>query len=319
MALGVVIMAVGALGLAGCVETRTVAGSSTTCAQPTTHNDGFFQNRSLYYRVSTQPDPLNAGTTWVCYRIKAPNQPETAGRIDVNPTTATSAVSVTSDLSSRACTTAPGNLVLTPHPIEQGEVLDTPFYIDAFAGLGGSTTVGSAGAWLCVEAAGFKQRLMVTGPGVDEPDVVLNSDPSPGPIVDTTPPPAGLPSSSCAENAFGPSTEHINAHLNGRDLFLYTARPADNEVHICARVSGTPSGGGRLSVKAATSQVVDIRQSSDLSPCTQDVVVVSSPALAIRISPVGQNPPSICVQGTRYTVVTGPVPPVVSFTPDPST
>ena len=136
------------------------------------------------------------------------------------------------------------------------------------------------------------------------------------PLVDTTPQPAGLPSSSCAEAAFGTPNELINAHVNGRDLFLYVARPADNEAHVCARVSGTPSGGGHLSVKAAASQVVDIQQSTDLSPCTEDLVVTSNPAIAIRMSPLGDNPPSICVGGTRYTVVTGPVPPIVSFTAD---
>lgn len=76
------------------------------------------------------------------------------------------------------------------------------------------------------------------------------------------------------------------------------------------------SGGGHLRVKAATSQIVDVQQSSDITPCTQDVVVLSNPPMAIRRSPLGQMPASICVNNTRYAIVTGPLPPVVSFTPD---
>jgi hypothetical protein len=299
------------LGVAGCVDVQNVAGVSGTCTSPTTLHDGFFQNRTVAFRVATQPDPLNEKETWVCFRVKPASQPEQAGRIDVNPTTGVGAVTVTTDLSSRACASGPSNLIPPPHPIEQGEVLDTPFYIDGYA-----TISGGLSAWVCVEAAGFKQRVLVNAPTVDDPDVVVNSDTAPPPMADTTPPPAALPSSACAENAFGTPTEHVNVHLNGRDLFLYTSRPADNEAHICARVSGTPSGGVRVSVKAAPSQIVDVQTSSDLSPCTQDVVVTSNPPVAIRMSPAGQTPPSVCVGATRHTIVTGPVPPIVSVARD---
>lgn len=293
------------LGVAGCVDTNNVAGVSATCTQPSTLNDGFLENRNVVFRVATQTDPLNERNTWICYRVKGPNGVDQGGRIDVEPHTSVSGVEVTTDLSSRACATA-GNLIPPPHPIESGELAGTPFYIDAFA----STAPPSA--WLCIEAGGFKERVKVTGPAANEAEVVVNSDTAPPPIADTTPPPAGLPSSGCAENAYGTPTEHVNAHLNGHDLFVYTAKPADNEAHVCARVSGEPAAGVHLAVKAAVSQIVDVKTSTDITPCTEDVVVVSNPALAIRKSPAGQSPPSICVNGTRYTVVTGPVPPIVS-------
>jgi hypothetical protein len=222
---------------------------------------------------------------------------------------------VTTDLDSRACTTAPSNVLPGPHPVEQGEVLDTPFYLDAYYSM---TDPGDRG-WLCVEAGPIKQRVLVDWDigTVDGPDVVVNSDPTPQAIQDTTPPPAGKASTTCSAGAYGAANELVNAHLSGRDLFLYTARPADDEVHLCARLSSPQlSGGGHLRVKAAPSQVVDVQQSADISPCTREVVVLSNPPMAIRTTPVGQTPPSICVNSTRYTVVTGPVPPVVSFTAD---
>lgn len=300
-------------GLAGCVRTATVSGVSNTCANPTTLNDGFFGNRTVYFRVSTQTDPLDPSTSWICYRIKAGNQPETAGRIDVNPNTEVNpGPSVKADTDSRACTTTAGNEMPTPHPIQQGTVAETPFYIDGYMSNFGTRT------WLCVEVGAVKYRFLVNlTSGINDPDVVLNSDNAPGAIADTTPPPAGQPSTSCSAGAYGPASENINAHIAGRDLFLYNARPADDEVHICARLS-SPSGsaGGHLRVKAAAGQVVDVQQSSDITPCTNDLIVLGNPAMALRTSPIGQTPVSICVNSTRYTVVTGPVPPVVTFERD---
>ena len=306
--LGVVAMAaIAMLGIAGCVETREVAGVSGTCTQPTTLNDGFFANRSIFFRVATQTNPTDPQTHWLCYRVKVAGQPEQAGRVDVNATTEAWGTRVTNDTASRSCATMSGNLIPPPHPIEQGEVLETPFYIDAGSNL--------ATAALCVEVGAVKQRVAVELTGaLNDPDVIVNSDTAPPPPTDTTPPPVGKASSACAAGTFGPASELINAHLSGRDLFLYTAQPANDEVHVCARLSGPgASGGVRLSVKAAVNQIVDIQQSGDISPCTNDVVVLSNPPLAIRTSPAGQLPASVCVNNTRFTVLAGPIPPVVTF------
>jgi hypothetical protein len=306
--------------VSGCIDTNTVPGVSEACTQPATLNDGFFANRGVFFRVSTQTNPADPQTTWICYRAKIAGQPEQAGRIDVNTTTSIPVPQVTNDLSSRACATGP-NWVPGPHPIEEGEVLDTPFYIDAFLRLvnGPWTTSGvpSAGAWLCVEAGPVKQRVAVEFSDLNDPDVTANTDSAPPAPQDTTPPPTGKASTSCSTGVYGTASELVNAHLSGRDLFLYTARPSNDELHLCVRLSSPEqSGGGHLSIKAAPSQVVDVQQSPDTSPCTQDIVTLSNPPVSIKRSPEGQSPPSICVNGTRYTVVTGPVPPVVSFTAD---
>lgn len=311
---GVVVL-VAAVGVAGCVELRTTPGASATCTQPVVMNDGFVANRGVFFRVSTQTDPLDPRTTWVCYRIKAPNQPETAGRIDVNATTSTPTVDVTNDLDSRACATAPENEVPPPHPIEQGEVLDTPFYIDAYVTVIGPTLTDTK-AWLCVEAGPLKQRVAVEVGASNEPDVIHHTDPSPPPITDTTPPPAGKASTTCSAGAYGVAQEVANAHLSGRDLFLYTARPADNEAHVCARLSGPQSGGVHVGVKAVPGQIVDIQQSADTTPCTVDVVTLSNPPTSIKTSPIGQTPPSVCVNATRFTLLSGPIPPLVTVERD---
>jgi hypothetical protein len=294
------------MSLSGCLQ--DVPQLSETCTQPTSMNDGFFENRSVFFRVSTQTSPTDPQTSWICYRVKVPNNPETAGRIDVKSTSGANVGPVTTDTNSRACATPTDNIVPAPHPVESGAVGDVSFYVDAYSNLNT--------AWLCVEVGSTKERVVVPIPSVGLPNVNIDFDPSPSAPQDTTPPPAGKPSTTCSTGAYGAPTEHINAHLNDRDLFLYTAQPASNEVHLCARLSGPQSGGGHLAVKASPDQVVRVDQSPDLTPCTQNVVSLTNPPESIKVSPVGQTPVSICVNATRYTVVTGPVPPVVSWTPD---
>lgn len=300
------------IALSGCAE--QVGGISATCTQPETLNDGFFADRSIFFRVSTQTHPTDPRTTWVCFRVKVEGQTDTAGRIDINPTAGTTGSEVTADTNSRSCAVGPANLVPGPHPIQEGAVLDVPFYFDAYAG---DPLVTNDGVALCVEVGSIKQRVVVPLPGVQLPAVTARTDPSPPAPQDTTPPPAGKASSSCSGGAYGTPRELINAHLARRDLYLVTAQPNQTELHVCARLSGQQqSGGGRLSVNAAPGQIVRIEQSPDTSPCTQNVVTLSNPPMAIALTPTGQNPPSVCVSGTRYTVVTGPIPPVVSWTAD---
>jgi hypothetical protein len=298
--------------LTGCAE--EVGGISGTCTQPETLNDGFFADRSIFFRVSTQKHPTDPRTTWVCFRVKVQGQTDTAGRIDVNPTAGTTGSEVTADTDSRSCAIGSGNLVPGPHPVQEGAVLDTPFYLDAYAG--GDPLLTDDGVALCVEVGSIKQRVVVPLPEVQLPTVTARTDPAPPAPQDTTPPPAGKPSSSCYEGRYGTPSELINAHLGSRDLYLFTARPNETELHVCARLSGQQSGGGRLSVNAAPGQIVRVDQSPDVSPCTQNVVTLSNPRMSIALTPTGQSPPSVCVSGTRYTVVTGPIPPVVAWTPD---
>lgn len=298
--------------LTGCVE--EAGGISGTCTQPETLNDGFFADRNIFFRVSTQTHPTDPRTTWVCFRVKVQGQTDTAGRIDINPSAGTTGSEVTADTNSRGCAVGSANLIPPPHPIQEGAVLDTPFYFDAYAG--DDPAITDDGVALCLEVGSIKQRVVVPLPRVQLPAVTARTDPAPPALQDTTPPPAGKPSSSCYEGRYGTPRELINAHLSRRDLFLLTAQPNQTELHVCARLSGQQSGGGRLSVNAAPGQIVRVEQSPDTSPCTQNVVTLSNPPMSIALTPTGQNPPSVCVSGTRYTVVTGPIPPVVSWTPD---
>jgi hypothetical protein len=300
------------VAIAGCHQ--NVAGVSESCSNPSSMNDGFFANRSVFFRVSTQPDPNDPSTTWVCYRVKAVDAAtERAGRIDVRSTTAVTPTQVTTDLNSRACEAAPGNLVPPPHPLEAGEILGTPVYLDAFATLGSGPALVDPAAWLCVEAGGIKERVVVDSPGAQAANVDTNTDTAPPPMTDTTPPPAGKASTGCSAGTYGTPSELINAHLTNRDVFLYTAQPNQTELHVCARVNGPQSGGVHLSVNANPGQIVRVETSPDTTPCTNTVVSLTTPPLSLKTTPPGQVPPSICLNGTRYTVVTGPVPPVVGL------
>jgi hypothetical protein len=129
-----------------------------------------------------------------------------------------------------------------------------------------------------------------------------------------------LPSSTCYEGQYGPSTELVNTDHGRYHLFLFSAQPSATELHLCARLAdfvGTESAGAHVAVNAGVGQVVRVQPSPDTSPCTENVITLSTPPISIRRSPTGQNPFSICVNGTRYEVATGPLPPVVTVTPDP--
>jgi hypothetical protein len=290
----------------GCIN--DVPHISETCTQPASMADGFLANRTISYRVSTQTSPTDPKTTWICENVHVGDVASdvTARRISIRADAGATVGQVTTDSNSRACASGSNNSVPSPHPIEQGGVGDLSFYLDAYAN-------GTNAAWLCLEAGSVKQRVIVNTPTATTPTVVVNDDPTPSPLQDTTPPPVGKPSSSCYAGAYGPADELINTHTDTRDLFLYTARPSDNELHVCARLSGPQSGGVHLAVNAAADQIVRIEPSPDTTPCTQNVVTLSNPPASIKTTPPGQSPPSVCVDDTRYTVIVGPIPPVVDW------
>jgi hypothetical protein len=284
---------------------------SDTCGTPTLIQDGFLANRNVYFRLRTQPHPTDPQTTWICYRVKVGSGVDHAGRIDVRTPSVTPGLP-TIDGSSRACATGSNNLVPGPHPLEEGAVGDVSFYLDSYASTGA--------VWLCMEVGSEKRRLVLPLPGVDPPAVTVTRDSDPWQPTPTMSPEAGLPSSSCYEGQHGPSTEWVNTDHGRHHLFLFSAQPSATELHLCARlvdVVGPRSAGAHLEVNADVGQVVRIEPSSDTSPCGVNVITLSTPPISIRTTPIGQNPPSICVNDTRYAVITGPLPPVVSLTPDP--
>ncbi|HEX8742005.1 MAG TPA: hypothetical protein VF712_02620 [Thermoleophilaceae bacterium] len=286
-------------------------GISETCGNPTVIHDGFLAARSVYFRLRTRPNPTDPRTTWICYRVKVGSAVDHAGRIDVRTASVTPGVPTT-DANSRACATGSNNLVPGPHPLEDGAVGDVPFYLDSYASTGA--------VWLCMEAGSLKERLVLPLPGADLPVVAVTRDSDPWQPTPTLSPEPGLPSSSCYEGRHGPSTELVNTDHGQYHLFLFSAQPSATELHLCARLAdlvGPRSAGAHLEVNADAGQVVRVQPSTDTSPCTVNVVTLSTPPISIKTTPAGQNPVSICVNGTRYAVITGPLPPLVRLTPDP--
>jgi hypothetical protein len=298
------------LALSACdVDTGDVAGVSDTCTNPTTIHDGFVAERKAYVRVRSQPKPGDPRTTWVCFRLKVEGQLDQAGRISLRTPSATVTEPVL-DTNSRACASGSGNLTPGPHPHEDGAVGNVGFYLDTYANTGA--------AWLCVEAGTIKQRLAVTVPTAEIAQVAVYTDPAPAPPQPTMSPELGKPSSACYEGKHGASDELVNTDHGPRHVFLYTAQPSSTEVHVCARVTGSQAVGGHLAVRGTPGQVVDVQQSSDTTPCTENILTLSNPPVSLKKTPTGQNPPAVCVNGTRYTVVTGSIPPaLVTWTPDP--
>lgn len=273
-------------------------GVSGTCTQPTLLNNAFVANRSVQFDVRVQQDPADERKLWICFRGKAGTAAE-GGRISLRPPTAT-AVTPTTDNESRACELEPGNLITGRHPIDSGSVGGTPYYLDAY----GSTQA----VWICLEAGGVKQRVIVPAPYTSSHAAAL-TDPSPPAMQPTALPQPGRNSSSCYEGDYGPSTELVNSHQGNQQVFLYTAQPSATEMHICARLDGTAQGGVDLGVNAAVGEIVRLDQSPDVSRCTVEVITHNDPPMSLKVTPVGQFPPAVCLNGIKYTVVTGSAPP----------
>lgn len=286
-------------------------GISETCGNPTVIQDGFLADRSVYFRLRARPDPADPQRTWICYRVKVGSGVDHAGRIDVRTPSVTPGAPTT-DGASRACATGSNNLVPGPHPLEEGAVGSVPFYVDSYASTGA--------VWLCLEAGTAKQRLVLPLPGVAPPAVSVTRDSDPWQPTPTMQPQPGLPSSSCYEGDYGPSRELVNTDHGRHHLFLFTAQPSATELHLCVRLAdlvGPRSVGAHVGVDADLGQTVRVEPSPDTSPCTANLVTLSTPPVSVATTPIGQSPFSICVNGTRYAVITGPLPPVVSLTPDP--
>lgn len=298
---------IGVVVLGGCAV-ESAPGVSETCTQPSTLADAFAADRGVFFRVGTQPNPNDPSMTWVCFRAKA-GAADQGGRIDVK-----AGGPVKTDASSRACASAAANRVPGPHPIDEGSIAGTRFYFDAY--------LGSDTLWLCAEVDSIKQRVVVpisgTSPPAGQAFAQLWTDSAPPTPEDTTPPAAGNPSSECHEGAHGTPHELVDAHLAGRDVFVHSAQPTAQELHVCARISeGGLQAGGRLSVRVPDGSSATLEQSSDTSPCTDNVLTLSNPPASLRVTPAGRMPPSLCVSGTRYTVLTDGGAPVASWTPDP--
>jgi hypothetical protein len=288
-------------------------GISDTCANPTVIQEGFLAARTTFFRARVQPKPGEPSTLWVCYRAKV-GSVDSAGRIDVNGFAVISGLPWI-DSASRDCAEAPANDLPGPHPIEDGAIGPVGFYLDTFSAAGQ--------VWVCMEAGTVKERVVVPLPGNSGPVVDATTDSGPAAPQPTMTPQPGLPSSSCYAGAHGTPTELVNTDHGPVHLFVFSAvEPVPGEAHLCARVHGGPHPAGiDLGVNADPGDIVRVTSSPDVSPCTTNVVTLSTPPVSIKVTPTGV-PPSICVAApgvppTRYTVVTLSGPPPVSVTLDP--
>lgn len=275
----------------GAAASGSVPGISDTCTNPVVIQEGFLAGRTAFFRLRAQPAP-DPTTLWVCYRAKV-GATDVAGRIDVRARAITERLPFT-DSNSRACSTTAGNQVPGPHPIE-GAIGPVDFLIDTFA--------SATGVWVCLEAGDTKLRLVVPVSGLDNPLVDVTNDSGPAPPQPTMSPQPGLPSSRCYAGTYGTPIELVNTDHGPEHLFVFAAGQ-----HLCVRLHGGPRPTGfDLGVKVDPGAIVKLEQSSDVTPCTTNVLTLENPPLiSIKITPTGL-PPSVCVSGpgvppTRYTI-----------------
>jgi hypothetical protein len=289
---------------------------SNTCTAPAvTVADGYVG--STYVTLRAQPNPSNAQTEWVCYRVSNPSSGSFGGRLDVTGAS-TSAGTPTIDSSTSACATTSGNIIPPPHPVLSGTVVSQAFLVDDYA--------TSNQVWVCLTAGGVNDRVVVPLPGASSPQVANNLDSSPPPLPTPTADPN--PSGTCQGGTAGPYQQFVNMNTAGVQTWLYSSQPDSGTADLCARVQGSStSAGGVLSV--STTGVPGVSPTvgpGSQSACTLPILTLTSPVQAsLSTSPTSSNPATVCVsQGSssyaEQAGVTGsPTPPKVTWTPDPGT
>lgn len=223
---------------------------------------------------------------------------------------------------------------------ESGQTLSVSFTVGARVGFSSDgcdgaapTLQGYAGdAFLKVrvqQGADTRACARADGAGVGEGAMVRVAPASPAPATAhrdqpgahpgaVAPPDAGLPSSLCQVSG---GARHANTDAGGSHVWLYSFQQPE-QAHLCARVQGTQSLGGRLTVDLAGAGGPVQVETIDMSPCTQ--MPVSQGPVQIGHSPLGQTPFSVCViaagQGVRLSFDPGAGPPApLVWTPDPGT
>jgi hypothetical protein len=172
------------------------------------------------------------------------------------------------------------------------------------------------------------RRVKVPIPaGVGTPTVTFLPD-APGPHRPVPEPWPIAPSQACSAGVGGTKTSHVNAETATGHVWLSSWQESASKAHLCVRSHGPPASvGGVLTVDATGSPGISpviTTHSTDMSPCTLQVLNVTDPAqLTVRRSATGANPASLCVNlgGTwlRVTAGTsgGAAPPTVTWQPDP--
>src|SRR5688572_6295948 len=140
---------------------QAMAASETCTAPTTTAVDGYIFNN--YFKLTSQRNPDDPKTTWVCYRAYDHHRGDTniGGRLNVTePTVSPTLPSV--DSRSADCSTTPGNTLPGNHPMLSGGLFGGSRYlIDAYA--------GGSDVWACLLAGPVSTRLKVSTAGIAVP------------------------------------------------------------------------------------------------------------------------------------------------------
>jgi hypothetical protein len=176
----------------------------------------------------------------------------------------------------------------TTHPVGSGPVTITPWQ----SGQGG-VFPGSPPAGLCTNGWNLNGVISFV---LDGPDTLPN--PTPGNVLAPTPePPTSYPSSSCryqgGSNAIGDG-EHP---FDSAHVWAHVWKATATTTYVCVRVQTTQgSVGGRVKIDSGSPVGTPVIEAdhTDTDECTQVVDRSDTLGLIIAISP-GSNPQSVCV------------------------
>jgi hypothetical protein len=291
--------------------------SNTCTAAGAVIADGYAGN-GTYVTLRAQPNPQNSSQEWVCYRLDNPNSGSVGGRLTIGGVSAQAGLPQKYDGQGGACQSAGGNVLLN------GTLLSNQFMVADY------TPAGQA--WMCVIAASVSEELVVPVPGVGSPTVYNQFDASPPPL--PAPNADSNPSGTCQNATTGSQPNELaNLTAGGVNVWLYEWEPDSHTVDLCAKVQGSSaSAGGVLSFSTdgvpGVQPVVTSGGTCSLSIFTLTTPVQASLATSQVLNtgnPLAANPASVCVSEGSTSVaetvgVTGsPVPPTVTWTPDPGT
>ena len=301
---------------------QAVAASETCTAPTVTAVDGYIVND--YLRLTSQRDPNDAKTTWVCYRAEDANTgpSDRGGRIDVRSATVAPTLP-SADTQGTACTTTTPNAFPGPRPLfgarlgDPGSPQYTPFLVDAY--------LAPNELWGCLQAGPVSARVKVSTSGIAAPAVSVASDAPGTPLPVQQRGPVGYPSSKCLENYW--HVRDVNMQIHDTHVWAYHWPESETKRAICLRVErpGLKPIGYRVVLDTDTSGVTPVvEESPDTTPCTTTIAAVDSPVqVRLSQSPGGISPASICVEALgvkhRYTVGTNgdPRPPLPEIYRDP--
>lgn len=262
-----------------------------------------------YTRVHTrQPDP---STTWVCYRTEGAGV-MVGGKLIVTSPGATTPGIPSTDTDASVCASRPGNAVPGPHPTLAGSVGDpadpstyVPFFTDVHA-----TT---SAATLCLGVGTTGRQVTVPLPqGATPPSITTLSDQA-GTHRPTSPVNAAPVSGACQAATTGTRAEYVNASGALGRVWLHSWQESATRTHVCVRVAGVTTTGGRLTVDTTGvpgAMPYLTTSTTDTAACALRVAGIDSPTtVELRRSTSVTDPSAasfcVVVGGTRVRVTTG--------------